>query len=254
MEQMTQMTRLMMDRAKDPMSITDAVKMLEEGAKFRSFSDKLNAFAYGRDIRKVLTNGLVENHPEAKYDAIDKKVRNWLNGRTQSVSKQDAFELCFVMGLNLEDSERFISMVTEEGIHWRDASEIVLAYALMNGKTYSEAQELLSRVPEDVLSAGGGNAADYGRGVARAGKRHCGTAKPEDAAGARRVLCARKSREGRKGRVQQAHSLHGIGGRIPRCAGVGDRLHAVLGPGGESAGVGAARRGGCVQGGVHIGA
>ena len=152
MEQMTQVSRLMMDRAKEPMSISDAVSMLEEGAKFRSFSDKLNAFAYGRDIRKVLTNGLVENHPEAKFDAIDKKVRNWLNGRTQSVSKQDAIELSFVMQLSLEDAEKFISMVTEEGIHWRDANEIVYGYALMNGKTYQEAQAILASVPEEIFS------------------------------------------------------------------------------------------------------
>lgn len=147
MERMTEMSRMMFDRARDPMSIMDAVALLEEGAKFRSFSDKLNAFAYGRDIRKLLTGGLMENHPEARFDAVDKKVRNWLNGRTQTISKQDAFELAFILKLSLEDANRFISMVTEEGIHWRDVSELVYGYALSKGMTYEEAKDLLERIP-----------------------------------------------------------------------------------------------------------
>ena len=48
MEQMTQMTRLMMDRAKDPMSITDAVKMLEEGA----ISERCSRTGLSKIIRK----------------------------------------------------------------------------------------------------------------------------------------------------------------------------------------------------------
>ncbi len=151
MERMTEMSRMMFARAKDPMNIQDAVHLLEEGAKFRNFADKLNAFAYGRDIRKLLTDGLMENHPEAKFDAVDKKVRNWLNGRTQSVSKKDAFELAFILKLTLEDADRFISMVTEEGIHWRDVQELTYGFALSSGMTYSEANALYERMPKDAI-------------------------------------------------------------------------------------------------------
>ncbi|MBR3928120.1 MAG: hypothetical protein IKJ65_03865 [Clostridia bacterium] len=150
MEHMTEMSRMMFIRAKDPMNIQDAVSLLEEGAKFRSFRDKLDAFSYGRDLRPLLTNGLLANHPEAKFDAVDKKVRNWLNGRTQSVSKQDAFELAFIMKLSLEDADRFISMVTEEGIHWRDVKELVFGYALSKGMSFPEAESLYERMPKET--------------------------------------------------------------------------------------------------------
>lgn len=155
MEHMTEMSRMMFNRVKDPMSISEAVQLLEEGAKFRSFRDKLDAFAYGRDLRKTLTNGLCENHPEAKFDAVDKKFRNWLNGRTQSVSKADAFELAFVLSLSLEDADRFISMVTEEGIHYRDIQELVFAYALSKGMSFSEAKSLYERMPKETGSENG---------------------------------------------------------------------------------------------------
>lgn len=150
MEHMTEMSRMMFNRAKDPMTIQEAVGLLEEGAKFRSFADKLNAFAYGRNIRELLTKGLMENHPEAKFDAVDKKVRNWLNGRTQSVSKQDAFELAFILSLSLADADRFISMVTEEGIHWRDVQELVFGFALSKGMGFQEAKALYERMPKNA--------------------------------------------------------------------------------------------------------
>lgn len=150
MEHMTEMSRAMFSRAQDPMTISEAVGLLEEGAKFRSFADKLNAFAYGRNLRSLLTEGLMENHPEAKFDAVDKKVRNWLNGRTQSVSKQDAFELAFILSLSLDDADRFISMVTEEGIHWRDVQELTYGFALSKGMNFAEAKALYERIPKET--------------------------------------------------------------------------------------------------------
>ena len=155
MEHMTEMSRMMFSRVKDPMNISEAVSLLEEGARFRSFSDKLNAFSYGRNLRTVLTEGLLENHPESKFDAVDKKVRNWLNGRTQSVSKQDAFELAFILKLSLEDADRFIAMVTEEGIHWRDVMELTYGFALSKGMTFKEAQSLYGRMPKPGDEAAG---------------------------------------------------------------------------------------------------
>ncbi|MBQ1255734.1 MAG: hypothetical protein IIX93_00455 [Clostridia bacterium] len=153
MERMTELSRMMFERVKDPMTISQAAALLEEGAKFRSFADKLNAFAYGRDVRSLLTKGLMANHPEAKFDAVDKKVRNWLNGRTQSVSKQDAFELAFVLSLSLEDADRFISMVTEEGIHWRDVKELAYGFALSKGMSFPEANALYERMPKEANEA-----------------------------------------------------------------------------------------------------
>lgn len=161
MERMTEMSRMMLNRAKDPMSISEAVHLLQESTKFRSFSDKLNAFAGGRDLRKLLTEGLMKNHPEAKFDAVDKKVRNWLNGRTQSVSKPDAFELAFILTLSLEEADRFIAMVTEEGIHWRDVQELVFGYALSKGMTFDEARALYERMPK-----GGAKTDSTGAGTA----------------------------------------------------------------------------------------
>ncbi|MBQ3078548.1 MAG: hypothetical protein IJC48_00930 [Clostridia bacterium] len=148
MERMTELSRMMLNSAKEPMSISEAVDILEVNAQFRTLQDKLNAFSNGTNLKSVLVEGLLANHPEQKRDAIDKKVRNWLSGRTQSISKEDAIELCFILKLDAEQADTFIAQIAEEGIHWRNPSEIAYGYALTAGMDYLQAKSLVLRVQE----------------------------------------------------------------------------------------------------------
>ena len=148
-ENMTAITRGMFESATSrEMSVREAVSMLEECANFRKFSDKLKAFSKGRDLRSLLTDGLMSNNPSAKRDSVDKKLRNWLADRQSSISKTDAIELCFVLGLTLDEADAFVAMVSEEGLHYRNPREIVYIYALVHGMSYPEAKALEA----DILS------------------------------------------------------------------------------------------------------
>ena len=150
-ENMTALTRNMFDMATSrEMSVRDAVVMLEDCAKFRKFSDKLKAFEKGRDLRPLLVEGLLSNNPEAKREAVDRKVRNWLADRQSSISKIDAIELCFVLGLTPAEAEAFVAMVSEEGFHWRNPEELIYIYALENGMSYPEAKALRNEIMSKV--------------------------------------------------------------------------------------------------------
>ncbi|MBE6627002.1 MAG: hypothetical protein E7628_07475 [Ruminococcaceae bacterium] len=153
-ENMTAISRGMFESATSrEMSVREAVAMLEECAKFRKFSDKLGAFAKGRDLRSLLTEGLLANNPTAKRDSIDKKVRNWLADRQSSISKTDAIELCFVLGLTLSEADAFVAMVSDEGLHWRNPEELVYIYALDRGMTYTEAKKLYGDIMNRIAIA-----------------------------------------------------------------------------------------------------
>lgn len=150
-EKMTVISSLMFERASSgTMSVPQAVKMLRDCTQFRTLSAKLGAFAKGRNIRELLTQGLAENHPEIKRESLDKKVRNWLSDRQNSIQKSDAFELCFILGLDADESDSLLAMISEEGFHWRDPDEIPYIYALMNGLTFSQAKALDERIRQQI--------------------------------------------------------------------------------------------------------
>ena len=153
-ENMTAITRGMFESATSrEMSVREAVSMPEECARFRKLSDKLGAFAKGRELRPLLTEGLLANNPTAKRDSVDKKVRNWLADRQSSISKIDAIELCFVLGLTLKEADAFVAMVSEEGLHYRNPEELVYIYALDHGMTYLDAKALRNDIMERIAKA-----------------------------------------------------------------------------------------------------
>lgn len=124
------------------LTIGQATQLLINHADFRSLSDKLNHFAQGRDLRKILTEGLIENHPEKKRETIDRNIRNWLGNHNDSIKKDLAIELCFILGLNFEQSDEFLALISQELFHWRHPDEIPYIFALKNGLTYKQATSL----------------------------------------------------------------------------------------------------------------
>lgn len=148
---MTERSVIMFNMATNKnMSISEAADMLKQCADFRTLSQKLNAFAKGRDIKKLLINGLSENHPDANNDTISRKVRNWLNDCQNTLHKQDAIELCFVLGLTLEESDAFVAMISDEALHWRNPDEIPYIFALSKGMSYTEAVELHNKISKEI--------------------------------------------------------------------------------------------------------
>ncbi len=162
-ENMTVISANMFSKAvEENMSVEKAAQMLRECTQLRTLSDKLGAFAKGRNLRAVLTEGLIENHPESKREAVDRKVRNWLANRQNTISKADAIELCFVLGLDTDEGDALLAMISEEGFHWRSPDEIPYIFALMHNMTYLQARELHEKIsavaPETKNS---GSSAEY---------------------------------------------------------------------------------------------
>ncbi len=133
-------------------TIQDAVCYLEKEAKIRSLREKMEKFSHGQDLRKILVQGLLENDTERKKEAVERRVRGWLadSSRISTIKKQDAVELCFILRLSIEEADRFVSMISEESLHYRNPDELVYIFALQHGMSYQEAVELNSKMQEKL--------------------------------------------------------------------------------------------------------
>lgn len=145
MDKMTELSSQMYQSAVTVQSVAQAAAVLKSSGSFRTLGDVLRAYAGSDDPKKLLVEGLLHNHPEAGRDSVDRKVRNWLSGRTRMISKRDAFELCQILHLGLERADAFLQLVVGEGIHWRDTEQIVWGYAIMHALDYGETCALLER-------------------------------------------------------------------------------------------------------------
>ncbi|MBR1692269.1 MAG: hypothetical protein IJ711_05785 [Lachnospiraceae bacterium] len=125
------------------LTIEDAIGYLEEEVKIRSFREKLERFYKGQNLRQTLVDGLMRNAPDSNRESVEKRVRTWLNNdKFYAVKKQDAIELCFILELSIEEADQFVTMVSEEALHWRNPDEIVYIFALNHRMEYRRAQEL----------------------------------------------------------------------------------------------------------------
>lgn len=151
MDNMTVLSSEMFEQATSKeLSIKEAVAMLKEQAVFRTLKDKLLKFEKGRDLKKLIVDGLIENNPDLVKDSVQRKVRGWFNNDERTIKKQDAMELCFILDLSLEEADLFLAMVSEEGIHWRNPEEIVFAFALNKKIPYTEAKAIYAEISSDV--------------------------------------------------------------------------------------------------------
>lgn len=151
MDDMTELSKRMQDAAKNANTVAAAMAQLREYDHFRTLGDVLRDFAGSNDPKKLLVDGLTANDPNASREAMDKKVRNWLGGRTLSIAKDDAFAVARLLGLELAQTDDFLKYVTGEGIHWREPGEIVWAYAIARKLTYAQTRQLQSRAAQVEL-------------------------------------------------------------------------------------------------------
>lgn len=134
------------------LTASGAVDFLEKEAKLRTLREKLEKFSHGQDLRTALVQGLMQNHPDMKKDAVERRVRGWLNDpKNQTLRKNDAIELCFILRLPLEEADEFVALISEERMHWRNPDEIVYIFALKQGMDYSRARKLNDEMKE-ILS------------------------------------------------------------------------------------------------------
>jgi len=145
MDEMTILSRNMFEQATRIQSVSQAAKILSDAGNMRTLADILKSFSQNENPRTLLVEGLLAAAPEANRESVDRKVRNWLSGRTASVSKSDAFLLSRILGLDLNKTDAFLKLVTGEGIHWRNPEEIIWGYGIFHDYAYPQITQLLAR-------------------------------------------------------------------------------------------------------------
>ncbi|MCU6685175.1 hypothetical protein OCV99_01165 [Dorea acetigenes] len=130
------------EAAGEDRSIQEAIAFLEH-ADMRTPWEKIEKFSHGKELQKLLVEGLLEHDPSQKRESVARRVRGWMKyTMNQTIKKKDAIELCFILGLSVEEADEFVALVSEEGLHWRSPDEIVYIFALKQGMSYQEAQKL----------------------------------------------------------------------------------------------------------------
>lgn len=144
-----ELTQLMYGMATSPsLTRAQAVEHLIRDAHLRTIRETLSKYAHismddPKAIQSFFTEKLLEQSaPDTKRDNVSRKVRMWIGGNIQSISKQGAIQLSFVLGLSLEKANQFLYRTCGEGFHWRDPEELVFLYALKENMTYLQALNL----------------------------------------------------------------------------------------------------------------
>lgn len=170
-EKMTTISRRLFEQAMNPdMSVSEAVAYLRENAQIRTLGSVLMKYAGSQDekaVRAQLVAGLMDNHPESKLDAVQRRMRDWFRNADRNVDKDTAIELAFILELDLETADAFIATLTDEGFHWRDPKELAYIFALTHGMKYPEAR-LLAQKAAAIAADKGVSANDTMTHVVRA--------------------------------------------------------------------------------------
>lgn len=128
-----------------PMTPAEMIKFLQEGALFRTFPDVLKEVYPGGDLTDRLTRGLtgITGKDEA---SVARRLRNWMSGSSVPQNREQLFQICFALGLGEAAADRLLACADDAGIHYRNPDELVYAFSLRTGRTYSEAQALLLKM------------------------------------------------------------------------------------------------------------
>ena len=146
------MTEMMHHYAKEGnLSFEEAKAKLYENAYIRTVNETLARYC-GIDVKDEsllkarVTALLLESNPSANKESMEKKVRNWINKRMTSISRESALQLAFALHLKEKEAEEMMWRLCGEGFHWRDPEDIVWLFALGKGMDYPAACELSERM------------------------------------------------------------------------------------------------------------
>lgn len=139
------LSREMFESAIHLSNASDAARTLLEYRQYRTLSDVLHSFCGTAHVKNTLVDGLMNWNPGDNRESVDRKVRNWLNGRAQNLEKQSAFMISRILELPLERTNEFLKMTIGEGIHWRDPEDIIWSYAIVQNLMPERIRSLLQR-------------------------------------------------------------------------------------------------------------
>ena len=127
------------------LSAREAVAFLRSGMQVRSFRDVLRQVCGTDQVEQQLTLALCQLS-DAQPDSVRRKVWNWMNGRTLPTEREEVLRICFALELPLEQADRMLTLLTDQGIHYRNLWEVVCAYCLRQGLPYGETKRLMEQL------------------------------------------------------------------------------------------------------------
>lgn len=148
MDGMTQLSKNMFQQATVVQTVAQAMDILRQTDNLRSLSSILRSHCSAEDPKTLLVEGLLSANPSANRDSLDKKVRNWLNGRTTTIDKNEALLVSRILGLDLGKTDLFLKQITGEGFHWRDPQDITWGYGIFHDLCCRDIFSLLTRVDQ----------------------------------------------------------------------------------------------------------
>lgn len=120
----------------------------------RTFRENLEELCKDRDVEAELIAGMLAYAEEEKQrtgvvlqpDSIRRKVRNWMQNKNIPTDREEVFRICFILKLSLEQSERLLARLTDQGIHYRSGKEVIYAYCLKYGISYTAAVKTVEQM------------------------------------------------------------------------------------------------------------
>lgn len=127
-------------------------RLLEIVSHFRGFDEALTAFIEAHGYTGDLTDVLAKaQFLREKFKAANVKpprdFKEWFVPN-KKFSRKTAFQICFAFGLGVDETNDFFRCVQfERGFDCHTISEAVYYFCMRNGLSYTEAQEIIDRIP-----------------------------------------------------------------------------------------------------------
>lgn len=143
------------DREAETLSLDDdrfEERLLEIASHFRGFDEALTAFiethGYTGDSTDVLAKAqFLQKKFKSANIKLPRDFKEWFVPN-KKVSRKTAFQICFALGLDVDETNDFFRCVQfERSFDCHTISEAVYYFCMRNGLSYTEAQEIIDHIP-----------------------------------------------------------------------------------------------------------
>lgn len=135
----------------------DYIEKLHEVARlFRSFSEAMDTFIIEHGYSGEITDAdskisFIKGKFEENKVPLPRNIKKWYT-ENKLIEKKTAFQICFAFRLSVSETEGFLRKICwMRGFDCHDREEVIYFYALYNGLSYSEAQDIICKVPKSEL-------------------------------------------------------------------------------------------------------
>lgn len=108
----------------------EIVAFFSSDFQIRTFSDMMSRLYPKEDLEKRLVSAI----------GSERTVKNWLHDRNLPVSRESAFQIAFALELDELRANDLFLYLFGEGIHYRNETELIYAFALKNNQSYEAAK------------------------------------------------------------------------------------------------------------------